>query len=1411
MNLKRYLLPVAAFMAVYTGAVAQQPYGGCWHPDDIKDWSPETDPNAKFNRARVPLAERFREPELMKATATQWYEGQITNATILFNTCSACPSQGANNFLGYQPTYWQYMDKLVYWAGSASEGIIIPPPAPSIDAAHQAGVKVLGQVFFPPAAFGGEGKWVTQMLTQENGEFIYARKLYEIAKYLGFDGWFINEETFGGSNSSKWAAFIKDFNRIADENGDTWFEIQWYDAKRTPNADVLRSHKNTSQFIEYGMAGDNRAYASEIGCTREETFSKLYSGIECVRSGLMGYYNSLSEAFEDKEHVGSIALFCPEEHSWKDQVKDLLGGKDTGEDAYYAINRVFENEEDVWVNLDSDPSVKAEPYGWRGISSHILERSTITSMPFVSNMCVGVGKYRFVDGEKQGTQDWYHSGVQSILPTWRFWIENRGDIKATIDWDDAYNHGSSFKFAGTLSGEALVRLYKTMIPVNNGGVVRVVFKGGAAPELKLSTTSSVNPDVTLQAKTSEKNGWTIAEYDLASLNGKTIYMIGLNLKGSGKLNMNLGQLAVLPAGYAPAATEIKNFKVDANLGEEKGDMRLTWDFDWSDDFDHFDIYTITSAGDRTLVGQTRGEAFYISQFMRNGVDPSIDVEVVPVMKDMSQGNPASETANYPKATAPVVSFKLSKSYLKIGESATVTAYGTGHPTAWQWTLPEGLELVSGKLTDNVITVKGTKAGRHSVIVSSTNAVGTSETKAELIDVFTEENYPKDNYPNENEVNIIKGKKVVSYSTSANDTETPIRIIDGNRNPFSTSLKWCATTPNNWAIFDLEGVYRIYGFGIWDCKAGPENAENFAAYTIELSLDGENWTTVVNEEGRGADDIKYDNIAPTNGRYVRLSPKNTGVLRIWEFEVYGIAESGIEATVNTAEISLMSGDKTDITVTYDLKDFDRDDEFKCEVSVDNKIVEIGEITEDVNAFTFTIPVTALDAMGETDMLITVRNGSIYAENKVHIIVDSDSYPNLVEGLTAEMRHYKGDYSPSTEYDKYISDKLTDGDTATDACMDIETFSTHTDDFRIIFEAAKRWNVSKVNVYVPNGNKGENDNGTNGYVNKNISIAVGNDLNSLRVIKKFSDLTDADKLSCIFPEAADCKYVVVICDLNAYFYPSMAEVEVFGKSDETPDDPTVSEPVEIKGWTYDVIAESKPSASSTDITLDDQGWVLYTGDVQTAGALCGTDRTIISNSGTKFVLAPVDGPNALVLKKRYEDGTVEFATPSYNSELQFLVISANGQSTLTVKVNYTDGTSTESKNYYIDDWFGKSSSAGKTGLGRIITKRADSYRADQIDDRYNFQLIEKTIETDITKQVKSVFFESPNSGKYPTVMAISRTGLKVDQSGIEDIVDNGNNAEVEAIYNLQGVRVSDHSMPGIYIVRYTDGTVKKVVLK
>lgn len=84
----------------------------------------------------------------------------------------------------------------------------------------------------------------------------------------------------------------------------------------------------------------------------------------------------------------------------------------------------------MWVNRAGDPTDVSERNSWPGFSGCILERSVITSMPFVTSFSTGVGKHRFVNGEKMNTQDWYHSGVQSIMPTWRWWIENKGNLKA---------------------------------------------------------------------------------------------------------------------------------------------------------------------------------------------------------------------------------------------------------------------------------------------------------------------------------------------------------------------------------------------------------------------------------------------------------------------------------------------------------------------------------------------------------------------------------------------------------------------------------------------------------------------------------------------------------------------------------------------------------------------------------------------------------------------------------------------------------------------------------------------------------------------------------------------------------------------------------------------------------------------
>ena len=1411
MKIKKLLVMTFLSLIATAGVKAQQAYGGCWHPEDIRNWSPETDPDAKFNRSKVPMAKRFKEPELMKANKHQFYEGQICNATILFPTCSMCPSQGANNFLGYQPTYWQYMDKLVYWAGSASEGIIIPPPAGSTDAAHQSGVKSLGQVFFPPSAFGGRQEWMRQMLTKENGKYIYAIKLYEIAKYMGFDGWFINEESGGGS-TSEWVDFIKEFNGIADANGDTQMEIQWYNASRTPNEAILTSHKNTSQFLEYGSPDDYRNYAGILGCTEAETFSKIYGGVQVVRSGHMGYTDDLDWAMPVDGHGGSLALFCPEERIWKDNVKNLLGTKDEcGENAYSAQRMTFYKERDMWVNQYGDPTY-VDDFGWPGLSGRMLERSVISSMPFETSFCVGLGKHRFVEGEKQNTQDWYHSGVQSIMPTWRYWIENKEGLDVTIDWDDAYNFGSSLKINGKLTaGDHLMRLYKTMIPVTSGGTLRLVYKTSTpgSVEVRLATDSKVKGEmVTLSNPTvTDKNGWTIAEYDLSQLNGKTVYMISLNMKSETEVAdyvLSLGELAVLPAAYAPSAVAVSNLSTTSVPGEEKGDIRVTWDYSYNSDFDHFDIYTETADGTRKLVGQTRGEGFYIPPFTRNANDAYVNVLVVPVMKDMRQQPAQTLQVKYPAAAAPTVTFKLSKSYINVGETATITAKGTGKPTAWKWTLPEELELVEGALTDSKITVKGLKAGRHSVTMEATNSVGTSTTTKEVLDVM-EAGEEKEVY------NVVLKKTVVSYSGSTNSTEVPSKIIDDVERPNSTSDKWCNVSADNWVIFDLEGAYLVYGFKIFDGNSGPESGvDQIRSYTIELSDDGEHWTTVVDEEDRESESIKTDYIAPYKARYVRLSPHVSGTLRIWEFEVFGKDDNNLTVEMQPAELKLNAGETKNIVVKYNLNGDERAEQFSCSAVAGKNNVIVGKITENEQEGTFTVPVTAGKIMGLDKVTIRINNGELYKERVVNVIIDTDEQPNVLAGTEATLRHYKSDYSFEAEFDELKTGTLTDGNTTDEGCGEIETPSMFKKDFWTIFTApeGKNWNISKVKIYIPGENQAENDNGKSGAANNEISIMMGNDLTNLTAVKTFAGLDKVSELEYILPEYKSCKYLAIVCTLNPYFYPTLAEVEAFEQFAEAV---PVTGPVSVTGFNYDVIAESKPCAKSTNGYLDMQGWVFYTTSVQEGGAIAGDNHIVKTASGKEFKLADYAQNNALVLNESGVSHDLVFDNPEKCSELYFLMTSTGGQSDVEVTANYDDGTASSTSVFSPDNWFSYYPSGDEAvyGISRIPTTTIPGFFTEDVpDNNYKFRLYEYTLPTDRNKKVKSVTFKT-DSYSWPTILAISKTGYNV-ATDISTTVKNVFEKEIQGIYTINGIKLNA-PQKGINIIRYTDGTAKKVIIR
>ena len=282
------------------------------------------------------------------------------------------------------------------------------------------------------------------------------------------------------------------------------------------------------------------------------------------------------------------------------------------------------------------------------------------------------------------------------------------------------------------------------------------------------------------------------------------------------------------------------------------------------------------------------------------------------------------------------------------------------------------------------------------------------------------------------------------------------------------------------------------------------------------------------------------------RYVKLVPHVNGILRIWEFEVYGKKDNSMKLSTLTNNVTMNAGESYNINVTYDLGEgATKADKFECVATSKNGNVTIGTIKENVKKNTFVIPVTAKQRMGDDVVTIRVVNGDDYEEIAVQVEVDATTQPNVLKGKTAEVRHYENDYSFEAAFKKYDVSGLTDGNKADEALTDIEAPSTHRDDVWVIFTApeGKQWDLAKVVVNIPNENYAKNDNDEMNYVNKDVKIAVGDDLTRMNTVKTFSGLKKVSELSYIFPESVKTKYLAVICNLYVYSYPSMAEVSAY----------------------------------------------------------------------------------------------------------------------------------------------------------------------------------------------------------------------------------------------------------------------------
>ncbi|MFD0968140.1 discoidin domain-containing protein [Plantactinospora endophytica] len=120
-------------------------------------------------------------------------------------------------------------------------------------------------------------------------------------------------------------------------------------------------------------------------------------------------------------------------------------------------------------------------------------------------------------------------------------------------------------------------------------------------------------------------------------------------------------------------------------------------------------------------------------------------------------------------------------------------------------------------------------------------------------------------------------------------EAPAKAVNGSWTG-GNSDKWCSLGTNKWLRVDLQADRQVGRFVVRHSGAGGEKpAWNTRDFDLQVSTDGNTWTTVASPRGNTAD-VTTHPVTPRTARYVRLNVLNPTsdsdrAARIFELEVY----------------------------------------------------------------------------------------------------------------------------------------------------------------------------------------------------------------------------------------------------------------------------------------------------------------------------------------------------------------------------------------------------------------------------------------------------------------------------------------------------------------------------------------------
>ncbi|MDQ0255859.1 endo-beta-N-acetylglucosaminidase D/PKD repeat protein [Evansella vedderi] len=860
---------------------ANQPESSYWYPETLLEWSPETDPHAKYNRSTVPLAER---EVLFPVNETQQTDAKLVALSALNSSTSGVPSQGGTEFFANTFSYWQYVDLMVYWAGSAGEGIITPPSADVIDASHRNGVPILGNVFFPPKVYGGQEEWVDQMLAQrEDGSFPAADKLLEVAEYYGFDGWFINQETEGGTPET--AVKMQEFLIYLQDNKPEEMHIMWYDSMISSGAIRWQNYLNDnnkmflqdedtrvadSMFLNFWWWNNSQKSSHEKALELGRSPYDLYSGIDVEANGTNTYVN-WSNLFPDGEapHT-SLGIYRPD---WAFKVTDNMQD-------FYA------KEQEFWVGQSGDPTKTGNnPDNWKGMAHYFTEATVINELPFVTHFNTGSGQFFSIDGEVKSDQSWNNRSLQDVLPTWRWIRESDGEALAVdFDWEEAYFGGSSLKVYGELSPENAtnVKLYKTNLEVDRDTEIFVTYKSSSKkPNMKVGVSFDGDKDEFefFQLRKQSHDGWVTERIKLKKFAGERITTLSLFFESDEVIHdyqLNVGELKVTSKNQDKVVPEVPE-NLDLSKTFDEGlyaDISLSWE--GKGEVRHYEIYRNLENGEKEFVGATPNNVFFVPELRRDGKESTTTIEVVAVSNDFIRSAGTTRTFEWPPYPTPKADFTVSQTFAAPGSEIQFFNRSSEATEEVEWIFEGATPSTSTELNPTVVYEE---EGTYSVRLIARNSEGEDIVFRENIITILED---------ASDIRNLALNQLATASGQCAPNEGPSYAVDGK---VTNNSKWCAIGLNHWLKVDLGDVYQLSQFVIKHAEAGGEPAAfNTRSFTIETSVDGVAWENAVFVTNNSLA-ISEHSIPLTEARYVRLTvhqPTQGGdqAARIYELEAYG---------------------------------------------------------------------------------------------------------------------------------------------------------------------------------------------------------------------------------------------------------------------------------------------------------------------------------------------------------------------------------------------------------------------------------------------------------------------------------------------------------------------------------------------